>query len=759
MSSQDTNAITNTAMYSYFVSIGATYPIGYLQEDVDNEVPSITVLRSIRDLDENKSKQFIETFNYKNKNQQFYRNPCFPIEIIKPVIFSLSHSQKKSICIKAIEKRSIIEFSNNLTSESFRIDASSIHGDVIGDSWFAGASWSSDERYFAYVAKENVDKKEKYENFGYDSEPSNITVNSNKYEYSEDWGEKFDGIKKLCICILDTFTRKVSVVPNIDTESWTCGQPCFVPRTSDNDPISIEYSLVYTAWNNKPRKLGMIYCYQRKSSLFYTNLTEFLKESTEKDSFCTAVLHKNLTCDLASVRSPRFNSNGSKLVFLGRSTPMKTHNGCMQLFCISNMNFKNFSFDLNCLIEIVMNPNTNALGFPGIYCDQLPRNCFMSDELLLFNSSWKSSDAIISYSFQSKSISKLSDSIKVKQNMLSSFTVLDVFRDWMLIVASSPCEIPQLCIYNLSTGIVITDGFHNSPYSVSCSRSLINTTNKLPQAITKLLSFDVDGIPFESFLVGTIDNFPSPSAEKPLIVIPHGGPHSVFSSAFIPSYTYLMHRLNAFMLFVNYRGSSGFGEESILSLPGKCGRNDVDDIITCINKALTLKYSDIISDSSNNSLLVDKSRLYIVGGSHGGFLTAHLIGQFPNLFKACCMRNPVTNIPSMTTVSDIPDWCWVESGLEYDFNSYSIPNSIDLIKMYECSPIKYIEDVKTPTLICLGQVDKRVPPSQGIEYYHLLKSRNIDSKLLIYPDDCHAIDKPCTEGEHWISIGDWLDKY
>eukprot|EP01034_Spumella_vulgaris_P017873 gene17873-22809_t len=52
--------------------------------------------------------------------------------------------------------------------------------------------------------------------------------------------------------------------------------------------------------------------------------------------------------------------------------------------------------------------------------------------------------------------------------------------------------------------------------------------------------------------------------------------------------------------------------------------------------------------------LVKAGQVSVVGGSHGGFLAGHLIGQFPNVFKAAAMRNPVTNIPSMYTVSDIP---------------------------------------------------------------------------------------------------------
>jgi acylaminoacyl-peptidase len=56
-----------------------------------------------------------------------------------------------------------------------------------------------------------------------------------------------------------------------------------------------------------------------------------------------------------------------------------------------------------------------------------------------------------------------------------------------------------------------------------------------------------------------------------------------------------------------------------------------------------------------------ESRVAVVGGSHGGFLTGHLVGQYPTRFRAAALRNPVLDISLMVHVSDIPDWTFIET--------------------------------------------------------------------------------------------------
>ena len=72
--------------------------------------------------------------------------------------------------------------------------------------------------------------------------------------------------------------------------------------------------------------------------------------------------------------------------------------------------------------------------------------------------------------------------------------------------------------------------------------------------------------------------------------------------------------------------------------------------------------------------------------------------------------------------------------------------------------IAHIAKVQAPTLIAIGKSDKRVPPSQGMEYFYALRSKGVKTKLLLYDDDDHAIDHVQSEADHWINIKQWFDE-
>jgi len=236
---------------------------------------------------------------------------------------------------------------------------------------------------------------------------------------------------------------------------------------------------------------------------------------------------------------------------------------------------------------------------------------------------------------------------------------------------------------------------------------------------------------------------PVSADQPPLVVFIHGGPHSSFIADFQPYMAGLCMCGYAVMM-VNYRGSIGFGQDSINSLPGNIGRQDIADVQDVVEQIVA-------------SGAVNKGKVVLIGGSHGGFLTLHAIGQFPDFYRAAVARNPVANIASMLSCSDIPDWTFTESGL--DFDPSVIPTTEIYGKMLERSPLVNVDHVKTPLLLMIGAKDIRVPTSQGLELRKALEARNVPLRVLWYPDSGHPLSEVKVETDSFINIIKWFDDH
>uniref|UniRef100_A0A3B4YUG5 Acylamino-acid-releasing enzyme n=1 Tax=Seriola lalandi dorsalis TaxID=1841481 RepID=A0A3B4YUG5_SERLL len=169
---------------------------------------------------------------------------------------------------------------------------------------------------------------------------------------------------------------------------------------------------------------------------------------------------------------------------------------------------------------------------------------------------------------------------------------------------------------------------------------------------------------------------------------------------------------------------------------------------------LTVFYQRAVLTVLQSDLTLDPKRLAVIGGSHGGFLSCHLVGQYPDFYRACAARNPVINAATLLGTSDIVDWRYSSVGLQFSYDQ--IPTSEALAAMLEKSPIKHAAQIKAPVLLMLGGRDRRVSPHQGLELYKALKSRDSPVRLLWFSEDGHSLSRVDTQVDCFLNTVLWL---
>jgi dipeptidyl aminopeptidase/acylaminoacyl peptidase len=220
-----------------------------------------------------------------------------------------------------------------------------------------------------------------------------------------------------------------------------------------------------------------------------------------------------------------------------------------------------------------------------------------------------------------------------------------------------------------------------------------------------------------------------------LLLNPHGGPHSRSALGFDLAVQLLA--TNGYAVFQpNYRGSQGYGQRFIDADRADFGGGDVRDILSGIDYLV-------------KAGLADPERQFVYGSSYGGFLTTWLVGH-TNQFRAAVAQNAVTDLAMMWSLSDIPSW------VEWEFGGRPFEKS-GLLRQH--SPLTYVANVKTPTLILHSRDDRRVPLPLGRAFHRALETRGVPTEMVIYPDESHAIRQPRHREDMLRRILAWFAKY
>ena len=220
----------------------------------------------------------------------------------------------------------------------------------------------------------------------------------------------------------------------------------------------------------------------------------------------------------------------------------------------------------------------------------------------------------------------------------------------------------------------------------------------------------------------------------PLIVLVHGGPTGAWSDS-IESWGQLLTQRGFAIFYPNIRGSTGYGQKFIEMNRADWGGADFRDVMAGVDYLVAQK-------------IADPARLGIGGWSYGGYMAEWAITQ-TNRFKAAVSGAGMANLASEFGT---------EAGSSGDQWFFGVPYE-NLDTFMKSSPVKYLKNARTPTLILQGEADRTDPLGQSQELYRGLKYYGVEAELVLYPREGHGL----AEEKHLIDrltrIVAWYEKH
>jgi dipeptidyl aminopeptidase/acylaminoacyl peptidase len=230
-----------------------------------------------------------------------------------------------------------------------------------------------------------------------------------------------------------------------------------------------------------------------------------------------------------------------------------------------------------------------------------------------------------------------------------------------------------------------------------------------------------------------------PKKKYPSILCIHGGPLVQYGFFFMHEFNYLAAQ-GYVVFFTNPRGGRGYGFANTKANYANWGGKDYSDLMSWADYVEKLSY-------------IDKNRMGVEGGSYGGYMTLWIVGHTQR-FKAGVSQRCVSNFISEWGSAD------VNYSFEQELNTGAPFEDIE--KYWSMSPMKYIGNTRTPTLIIHNENDMRCPIEQSEQAYVALKRIGVDTEFVRFPDEFHGLsrngrtDRRIARLDHILR---WFDKY
>jgi dipeptidyl aminopeptidase/acylaminoacyl peptidase len=230
-----------------------------------------------------------------------------------------------------------------------------------------------------------------------------------------------------------------------------------------------------------------------------------------------------------------------------------------------------------------------------------------------------------------------------------------------------------------------------------------------------------------------------PGKKYPLILNIHGGPHTAYGYVFDHEFQWMAAK-GYVVLYPNPRGSTSYGQEFGNVIQYRYPGDDFKDLMAGVDEVLKRGY-------------VDASKLGVTGGSGGGLLTNWTVGHTTRFAAAVSQRD----------IASWADWWYSADFTLFQPTWFKAPPFEDPEDYRARSPITYVNDVKTPLMLILGEADYRTPPGAGgEEMFRALKFRKIPTVMVRFPGESHELSRsgqPWHRVERLEHIVGWFDHW
>ncbi|MDR2497285.1 MAG: S9 family peptidase [Tannerellaceae bacterium] len=230
-----------------------------------------------------------------------------------------------------------------------------------------------------------------------------------------------------------------------------------------------------------------------------------------------------------------------------------------------------------------------------------------------------------------------------------------------------------------------------------------------------------------------------PGRKYPAILDIHGGPKTAYGTVFFHEMQYWANEGYA-VFFTNPTGSSGRGSD-FSNIRGKVGTVDYNDLMS---------FTDAVLAQTD---FIDPDRLGVTGGSYGGLMTNWIIGH-TNRFRAAASQRGISSWLTFSNTSDI--------GYSFTHNYWGTDLWKNGTQLWDASPLKYADRVKTPTLFIHSEQDYRCWVVEGLQMYYALQYFGVPSRIVVFENENHELSrsgKPLNRIKRLEEIKGWFDKY